>query len=743
MKKYLLALFASALLSQPAIRAAELSGRTLDVETKNPIRDVNIRIIETNQVVSSDKHGEFVVKQLGDGVYHLLATHIAYDHSDTITVNVSGAHKIDISLKPSPWVVNDVVVTGTRSPHLLKEVPVQTEVVSQRDFQRTGARTADEALSSSIGVTINQDLGGQGAMIRGIDEDRVLVLVDGEKAVGRVNGSIDMSQFSLTNVDKIEIVKGTGSTLYGSEAMGGVINIITKKPEAEIKSANLYLDYGSHNSLNPSAEINYGGKRTSLQVGGKYYSTAGFDLDPSTPATNGEDAIKRWNFDTKVTHKLSDKFNLVGTGRFMDENRKWIESEVWGTDTYVYNDNEDNHRYEGSVGLDYLSGDKYSMKLRAFGTYYDHAWTKIYNPGGNLIDTSITDDSYYELTYSSNYVIGAGHVVTYGLDYNYQGLKSQELWQNNHSNRAQDAYLQYEYTPIRSLNFLPGVRWEHHDAFGDKVNPSINVMFAPSDGFKVRGFVGGGFRAPSIKQQYFIFDHVAAGYIVYGASAPIPPELTNGSDAKFKPLKAENSINSSISAEFSYGSIGMHRITYFYNHLEDLIDFTLIGFTPQYWRGVYVYQNISTAITQGIEWESRVRLSKAFDCSFSYNYLYSRDLSTGEKLVNRPDHTIKFFLTGFYDRYGIGATFWGNYQSPKLWVARSNTGGNEGTPPEYAPHRTTLNLNVFKRFSGGVEAFVRVENLLNQVNVTYGYWPKLQLFAGIKYGFGLSTPDSK
>jgi outer membrane receptor for ferrienterochelin and colicins len=178
----------------------------------------------------------------------------------------------------------------------------------------------------------------------------------------------------------------------------------------------------------------------------------------------------------------------------------------------------------------------------------------------------------------------------------------------------------------------------------------------------------------------------------------------------------------------------MHRITYFYNHLDDLIEFVMIGDSPTYWRGIYVYQNIDRATTQGIEWESRVRLSTSVDFSFSYDYLKSLNLSTGEELVNRPSHTVKFFLAGFYERLGVGSTFWGTHQSRKLFVPRSNTGGNEGDPV-YAPSRTTLNLNFFKRF-GDLETYVRLENLLDEVDINYGYWPGLSVFAGIKYDWG-------
>ena len=261
-------------------------------------------------------------------------------------------------------------------------------------------------------------------------------------------------------------------------------------------------------------------------------------------------------------------------------------------------------------------------------------------------------------------------------------------------------------------------------------------MYQPGEAVRFRGFIGRGFRAPSIKEQYFVFDHTAAGYIVYGGSAInySPYDLTG---LNFKKLKQETSVNSSVSAEISYGTIGLHRLTFFYNRLHDLIDFTLIGFPDPYWRGVYVYQNIDNAVTKGIEWESRVRLNSAFDFSFSYDYLYTRNLETHESLLNNPDHTGKFFLTGIVKRWNMGATLWGYYQSRKLWVPISNTGGNEGAPG-WAPARTQVNINLFKRFENGLEASLRLQNLLNTTNVTYGYWPGFEIFAGLKYDFGLN-----
>jgi len=718
-----------------SVQAADLTGRVVDAETGRPIANVNIRDISTGKVVATNQRGAFVLSDISPQEVRIVASHVAYDTGDTLRVTPGGF--LEIRLTPTPWVLNDVVVTGTRSPHLLKDVPVQTEVISRRDFQRSGAKSVDEALESAIGVQINEDVSGLGATIRGIEGDRVLVLIDGERAVGRVRGSIDLGQYSLANVEKIEVVKGTGSTLYGSDAMGGVINIITRRPPTTDRNLSIYADLGTHTSYNPSVLYESGNPRWGYSLDAKFFGTDGFDLDPSTPHTNGVEKTGRFNINGKFRRALSDKWSMVASTRFMRERKEWIEyEEIDALNKYSYDDIETNKRYDGSMVFNYISGDEYSAKMRLFASYYDHDFEK-WNDGF-WIDTSQTEDLFLEGSYSSNYTVAQNQVVTYGLDYNYQDLKSPSLIEESKADQTWAGYVQYEHRPLKSLDILPGLRYEHHSSFGGFLNPSFNVMFSPQERIKLRGFVGRGFRAPSIKQQYFVFDHLAAGYVVYGGQVGLPEELDLG-DGEFDELTQETSINSSISAEFSYGAIGLHRITYFYNDLKDLIEFTLVGFTPEYDRGVYVYQNIERAVTQGIEWESRVRLSETADLSFSYNYLHTRDLVNQRELVNRPKHTGKFSLSYFNNPTGLGATFWGDYHSRKLWVPRSNTGGNEGAPDEYAPERTRLNLNLYRRFDQGLELFLRLENLLDETRYRYGYWPGFSVFGGFKFDWQLKN----
>jgi outer membrane receptor for ferrienterochelin and colicins len=699
------------------VSAADLTGMITDAQTGAPLPGASVSISGTKFGSAADTDGRYTVANLPAGEYDVHFFLIGYKKTARrITISDSDQNVFDIALKEEPWELDRVVVTATRTRHILKDVPVTTEVITHEDMAATGALTVDQALDSHVGVTINDDLSGKGVMLRGIDPSRVLILIDGHRVVGQVRGSIDLGQFSLSNVDRIEIVKGSGSTLYGSDAMGGVINIITKKP-SDSRSLESSIEYGSFGTFDPEFQFEAKRPKFGLLLTGKHEKTDGFDLDKSTPHTNGLEAIKRYNLGSKLSFSPRESFyNEISLG-YMHERKQWIESEYFEPlqQTFAYDDYEWNNRYDLFTDHRYTVSPRTMIEGSLHASYYKHDWSK-FTRAGVENDSSITKDYIVESSLQANHILSSRLVLTSGADFSNAGLTSTQIIGGKKDVSFGDLYLQAEYLPAKNVTILPGIRWERHETYGNHINPSLNLKWSPSQRFTLRGMAGKGFRAPSIKELYFIFDHSAAGYIVYGGGNGLNPEKSN---------------NYSLTAEVNYGRRGLHRLTFFRNDLSNLIDFDLIEFSPTYWRGIYKYLNIVKARTQGLEWESKVRVCTGWDFSMSYIYMLAKDLTDNVELINRPQHTLKLSNTFSVPSWNAGITFWGTYHDHKLWTSQGDT--PDRVSNIYAPKWIVLNFNLYKRFYDTFETYFRVENLTNSTNATYGYWPPRSYTVGIRF----------
>ena len=703
-----------------------IQGTIYDSQSKEPLPGVTIQIIDTQNGASSDIKGNFEFDYTGSNQSDLkLAVHLIGYQDTTITVDDGAAFKkLSIFLKPSLWKMEQTVVTATRRKYILKDVPITTELITSQEFAETGALTVDEALSSHIGVDITDDLSGKGISLRGVDPSRVLILLDGERVIGRVKGSLDIGQLPLSNVDRIEIVKGTGSTLYGSDAIGGVVNIITKKPTA-IGSANFYSSYGSFNSYNLQTGFDSGTIGKGSLFTAKYEHTDGFDLDKTTEHTNGLENINRFNINNKTTFGLAEGLDLDVTTGFMAEKKQWVESEIIqigidGDTAYNYDDFEHNYRYDMALKSRWNIDKQADFTFGLAGSYYDHIWKKFTRTNA-WIDTSKTIDDIYSASFQYNRMFAQGHVLTFGGDVTTQGLKSNQLASGNERVFYEDLYTQYEWRPVRRISILPGVRWEHHETYGNHINPGINVMWDACDYFNLRASVNRGYRAPSIKELYFEFDHSAAGYKVIGGGDELNPET---------------SMNYSITAEINYDRKAVHRLSIFRNDLKNLIDFSEGDFSdPTYWRGIYYYENILKARIKGFEWETEIKALKQLDLSFSYTHLSAKNLTdtTATDLINRPTNTFKFNAGYTFAPLKTRLNFWGFWNDHKLWTSEGDT--PERVSNEYAPSRWSLNVSLAKRVLNGVDLFFKAENLTNDINAQYGYWPARSYTLSLTYNF--------
>src|SRR6185295_14510350 len=204
--------------------------------------------------------------------------------------------------------VDAVVVTGSRTERSLGEAPVATEVISREEIQESGARDAAELLEDRPGVHLERGFAGAAIELEGLPADYTLILVNGVRVPGRVNGVIDLSRFATENIERIEIVRGAGSALYGSDAIAGVVNIITRAASRPLE-LNGSANVGAFGRFDVTGGAGTKGKVGSLRVSGGRHSSEGFDLDPSDPATT-QPAFQQYDVSQRSSLNLARGFRL-------------------------------------------------------------------------------------------------------------------------------------------------------------------------------------------------------------------------------------------------------------------------------------------------------------------------------------------------------------------------------------------------------------------------------------------------
>ena len=230
--------------------ASIISGYILDSVTKQAIPNANVYIRSTGNGTESDVEGYFTLEIYSDSSFVLEISHIGYS-KQFVSATYPFNNDLIILLEETYYKMHDLVVTGTRRQKILQNTPIATEVINENIINNSGVQTIGQLLSLRSGVSLSSSVeGGSVVNIMGMDSKYILILVDGQPIVGKFNGRVSLDQIPIQVVKKIEIIKGPNSSLYGSEAMGGVINIITKDKTKNSFDISYRYD-GENNNFNP------------------------------------------------------------------------------------------------------------------------------------------------------------------------------------------------------------------------------------------------------------------------------------------------------------------------------------------------------------------------------------------------------------------------------------------------------------------------------------------------------------
>jgi outer membrane receptor for ferrienterochelin and colicins len=684
------------LLNTSFLFASKIVGKISTIPDGKPIAGANIYLENTPYGSSSNDKGEFELEDIPSGEYTLIATYIGYKliNPTHLTIGTDEQVVCNLEMEEDIYQTDDIVVTGTRSKRLIKDSPVSTEVIHADEIINLGAKNVGEVLEERAGIIITQD-GARGGMLsaqlQGLNDEHTLILVDGVPVIGRIAGQLDLSRLSVQNIQRIEIVKGAASSLYGSEAVGGVVHIITKDPEDR-------FDYfangsvGSFEARNARIDLSLASNKTSALLTGDTRQADGYDLDPTTANTT-VDAFKNYSLFSKLKYKSSDYYSIQLSGEYFNQRQIGFDGGNRITDTRTWYLNASNN---------WILANQSNFKFRLYHTSFDKAIDR----AGTYVNNTETL-SRAEFVY--NRVI-AKHIITIGGEGSYNWLQSNRVETGEKAVKNFSMYVQDEML-FKLIEFNLGVRADYHSEFQWHLSPKIGFLLKPSNNFRIRGSFGNGFRAPNFIELYLDLDHsglTSQPYIAFG-NPNLQPETSR-------------SLNFGLEYHFSHNTI--IKANMFYNHVDNMIN---SKFLSQDSDGIqyYTYENISEGKTQGFEFDSIFRFWTYYRLTAGYAFTETLDLANNKPFYNRPKHSARFKFDWDFSGFGFSGNVRWRYIGERLMV---NIQGEEIMAPWYALWNTRLLQRIYEPLS----VFVEVTNIFDYQNRDYVALPGRIIFVGIE-----------
>lgn len=614
---------------------------------------------------------------------------------------------------PLPLIELGTVVTGTRSERKSRDATVATRVIRREEIAASGAESAAEAVQAQTGIVLVPFVNGSGqnVQMQGLDSQYVLVLIDGQPATGKVGSAIDLSRFPAEQLERIEVVKGASSALYGSDAMGGVINLITRKGTRP-QEWQARASYGSRNAVDASGKYGRTGERWSWQGAGGFHRADAWDLDPSTAQTSGAsllqgDASLRGGWDPTSTLKLT------GRAEYMARDQSGVDASASGavldrrnlTETFLAA-----ARAEATLpGAQWVNGLTYSQFRDQF---------RLDQRGAKDLDQyQATRQHLLQLESRISTDEWARQRLSGGVDARTEWLFTPRLI-GGRGQRARGAlFIEDEIRPLGSdaprWVVAPGARLEADTQFGLFPAPKLATRFDPIDALTLRGSVGLGYRAPEFKELFIRFENPGVGYVVDGNPG----------------LKPERSLAWNVGAELQPHARAWFAVDAFWNEMRDLIAPRVQGSPAPGTTTQYLYVNVSRARTRGVEGTFRLRPLDWVTTELGYTLLDARSLPDGKVLENRARHRVNAVITFRQSDWGTEAVLRGALTSSRTVYLSSN--GVDPTDPTTAPAYGLLDLRVQQRVYRWLSVFVGARNLLDAGDVRYLPLAPRQFYGGL------------
>lgn len=582
----------------------------------------------------------------------------------------------------SPDTLETVVVTATRTPKLLKETPVVTRVITSADISRSGKPDIGALLEQqmpgvefSLGMAQNPQIN-----MSGFGGGGILFLLDGERLAGETLDNPDYSRLNLQNVERVEIVKGAASSLYGSNATGGVINIISGRPRLG-SHLRLNARYGSHSIQSYGALATYRKGKIANTLDARFDSQGEIRF-PRRGDFSRAYATQSWNIKDRATITFGENAYLIARAGYFWRQRNSTSvthdrySDITAGISVRWNDFEAKYSFDSYDKYDYEIADKmllrdYRNRQNSFHLQYSHEFDK-------------------------------NGILTAGADWLDDYLMSYEFDSGSYSQTNLDAYLQWDWHPSDHIWLVPGLRYDWFSAsHANRVSPKLSILWRPGIGnCSLRLNYAAGFRAPTLKELYMNFD-MAGIFHVFGN-----PDL-----------KSETSHNMSISAEYLKGNRSMTLLLF-----HNLVDNRISYLWNEALQGQQ-YLNIHRVQISGVD----ISLMKSFNFGLAFNAEY---IFTHEKFSKgdvRANPTRPHALTFKADYSHLWKADWRFTATANFKWLSAVTGdivsffSEEAVRTQRYPAYSLLGLTLSQTFPKNFTFSINIDNLLNYIPNYYFY----------------------
>ena len=576
-----------------------------------------------------------------------------------------------------------IVVTATRTEKSLEDVAVPISVISLEDMKRQGSLRLGDALVMVPGLMLADDH-GTGLQIRGLDADYTLILLDGEPIIGRTAGTLDVNRLATHGLSRIEVIRGPSSSLYGSDALAGVVNLVTAYPQDGVHGT-LGLRTGTHATSDVSGQIAVGRQKGGFQLRVNRYASNGYDL---TPGIYGQTApsFSVYESDLRANLTVSQRLKL----------RLGFRGALEGHDS-AFADREEarytnqGERFEWSVHPEALLHLSEQLQLTttlyaaSFGSRTQH----FLQQGGIKTYDDSFDQVYLKASAQLDTRIGRAHLSSLGFGHIRERVGGGRYGDGTTPRTDQTfVFLQQQWLPSGRVQFTAGARYDQHSDYAARLTPKLSVSVRPTESIRFRASLGSGFKAPALRQLYLAYTNAAAGYSVLGSARMIEGldqlEREGQLDQVFldprelESIGAEHSVAVNVGISASIGENVTLAADAFHNRVRDLIESRPIARKTN-GQFVYGYFNLARMYTRGLELAMTALPWQSVQVSGSYQYLQAHNqavvdaLRSGEVYGRDPDgHEYSLGLehyTGLFGRSPHAATVRVSFQPTRIGLS--------------------------------------------------------------------------